>query len=161
MSLSVTSKLSANCCNFFFPILLATSDWLPPQNSPLAFFKLTCFHPGKLSYSSLVISKAFCEQKQTHVDQGVDDTGKQTGSFFFWVFFLYLITDVQARNSSHTRQRCHIWFCSWDSFIQEDLYQVLLDQTHQLKTAANVMGWRSNRIKEIRKAFNEKINQHI
>lgn len=31
-----------------------------PQNSPLAFFRFTCFHPGRPSYSSLVSSKASC-----------------------------------------------------------------------------------------------------
>lgn len=40
------------------------SDRKPPQKSPLAFFKFTCFQPAKLSYSSLFISKAFCKWKQ-------------------------------------------------------------------------------------------------
>lgn len=39
------------------------------QNSPLAFFRFTCFHPGKLSYSSLVISNAFCgETRGRHAE---------------------------------------------------------------------------------------------
>lgn len=36
----------------------------PLQNSPLVFFMFTCFHPGKLSYSSFVMSKAFWRKEE-------------------------------------------------------------------------------------------------
>lgn len=36
------------------------------QNSPLAFFRFTCFQPGRPPYSSRVISRALCGGSQTH-----------------------------------------------------------------------------------------------
>lgn len=35
------------------------SPEIPPQNKPFAFFMFTCFHPGKLSNTSFVMSNVF------------------------------------------------------------------------------------------------------
>lgn len=39
------------------------------QKSPLAFFRFTCFQPGRPPYSSLLISRAFCRSSRAHRQQ--------------------------------------------------------------------------------------------
>lgn len=50
--------------------LLAGFSSRPPvqnvQKSPLAFFRFTCFQPGRPPYSSLLISRAFCRSSRAH-----------------------------------------------------------------------------------------------
>lgn len=65
-----TAGSSHSSASFFLlqscpePPRLSTTVGAPNiQKSPFVFFRLTCFQPGRLLYSSLLISSAFCGSK--------------------------------------------------------------------------------------------------